>query len=359
MSEAVRDYSLDNLKWALTMLVILHHTAALCGLDPFSYNLPDLGAKARLEYNLLGAFQGFNQGYFMSLFFFISALFIPASLERKGAATFMRDRLKRYGIPVILTVMVILPIADILAYMQSNSFEEIISGYFGYAIGNFAKLNPQLGVAWFLWTLLVFTGVYLLWAWFRGFDTVPKSQKPFPAFWKIFLFACIMIPINFGALSIEERFGENFLGFHHIKYFPMYIASFAFGIVAAQHRWIEKLSIKTVVPWTLLAILGYVWRDIGEMVTRPFTVIGMSIFLIYSFRQAYPSSNKITVMLTRSAYAAYLIQNITITFVGVGLYYVMTDNPLANFFIASVFTVPLSFLVGHYLRQLPGLRKIL
>ena len=40
----------------------------------------------------------------------------------------------------------------------------------------------------------------------------------------------------------HPRFGENFLGFHHIKYFPMYIASFAFGIVAALHRWIEKLS---------------------------------------------------------------------------------------------------------------------
>jgi len=85
MPQTPRDYSLDNLKTALTALVILHHTAGMCGLDRFVYNLPQLGDEGAAGYGLLSNFQGLNQGYFMSLFFFISALFIPASLERKGA----------------------------------------------------------------------------------------------------------------------------------------------------------------------------------------------------------------------------------------------------------------------------------
>ena len=40
MPHTPRDYSLDNLKTALTALVILPHTAGMCGLDRFVYNLP-------------------------------------------------------------------------------------------------------------------------------------------------------------------------------------------------------------------------------------------------------------------------------------------------------------------------------
>ena len=63
--------------------------------------------------------------------------------------------------------------------------------------------------------------------------------------------------------------------------------------------------------------------------------------------------------LNRAAYAACLIQTITITFVGVLLVHVVNHNPLLNFAIAGLFTLPLSLAAGHYLRQLPGLRRIL
>ncbi len=364
MPQTPRDYSLDNLKTALTALVILHHTAGMCGLDRFVYNLPQLGDEGGAGYGLLSNFQGLNQGYFMSLFFFISALFIPASLERKGASAFIADKLKRYGVPLILTLALIFPLAAYVAYFQSDGFGAVMAGYLDLQIGNLNAYAIDFGVAWFLWTLLIFSGVYLAWnsLFKRGSastSATPAKSAPFPPFWQVFALACIMIPVNFAALALENKVGENFLGLHHLKYFPMYVVMFTAGIIAARRGWIEQLTMKTVLPWTCLAILAYVWRDLGEMVTRPFTVIGMSMFLVYAFRHAYAGSSSLAQTLARASYAAYLIQTITIAFVGVVFVHVMTQNPLLNFAITGLFTLPLSFLVGHYLRQLPGLRGIL
>ena len=49
----------------------------------------------------LGLFTGFNDDFFMSLMFFISGLFVWSSLQRKGSASFVRDRLRRLGIPFL------------------------------------------------------------------------------------------------------------------------------------------------------------------------------------------------------------------------------------------------------------------
>ena len=40
----------------------------------------------------------------MSLMFFLSGLFVPSSLARKGSGTFLSDRFLRIGLPLILVV---------------------------------------------------------------------------------------------------------------------------------------------------------------------------------------------------------------------------------------------------------------
>ena len=42
----------------------------------------------------------------MSLMFFLSGLFVPSSLARKGSITFLSDRFFRIGLPLVLVVVV-------------------------------------------------------------------------------------------------------------------------------------------------------------------------------------------------------------------------------------------------------------
>jgi hypothetical protein len=61
---------LDNLKWALVMLVIIHHSASTAGLDPIGYNLPHVMQSMQWQYDVLWNVNSINQSFFMSLFYF-------------------------------------------------------------------------------------------------------------------------------------------------------------------------------------------------------------------------------------------------------------------------------------------------
>jgi fucose 4-O-acetylase-like acetyltransferase len=47
----------------------------------------------------------------MAFMFFISGLFVRDSLARKGAGIFLRDRAWRLGVPYLVSVLVLMPIA--------------------------------------------------------------------------------------------------------------------------------------------------------------------------------------------------------------------------------------------------------
>jgi hypothetical protein len=92
--------SLPSLQVWLTCLVVLHHACVaffvpswplVLGYDPLRED--SFGWFAIV-------FLPINQSYFMALFFFISGYFTPTSLDRKGPAEFMADKLKRLGIVI-------------------------------------------------------------------------------------------------------------------------------------------------------------------------------------------------------------------------------------------------------------------
>jgi peptidoglycan/LPS O-acetylase OafA/YrhL len=77
---------IDHLKVVLTMLVILHHTFIAYGAPGgwyYSQKTTIAGAIVPMT-----AFVSVNQAFFMGFFFFLSALFVPSSYDKKGCRRF-------------------------------------------------------------------------------------------------------------------------------------------------------------------------------------------------------------------------------------------------------------------------------
>src|SRR5207248_140871 len=70
-----------------------------------------------------------NQAYFMGCFFLISGYFTPGSFDRKGPATFYKDRLLRLGIPLVVFVFLLSPIASLGFYQTPASFPHLRSPF--------------------------------------------------------------------------------------------------------------------------------------------------------------------------------------------------------------------------------------
>jgi glucan biosynthesis protein C len=90
--------------------------------------------------------------YLMAMMFLLSGLFVWPSLQRKRSLGFVRDRLRRLGVPYVFGLLVLNPIAFYPAYLNLGGEPSIAAYLRTYTNLPFLP-NAQL---WFLWQLLAF-----------------------------------------------------------------------------------------------------------------------------------------------------------------------------------------------------------
>src|ERR1700753_852329 len=80
-----------------TLLVVLHHSVV-------NYTFFGNGDRIRwLGFDLVVLF---NDSFFMAFMFLMSGLFVHDSLTRRGAAGYLRRRLFRLGVPLLISIFV-------------------------------------------------------------------------------------------------------------------------------------------------------------------------------------------------------------------------------------------------------------
>ncbi|MGJ4887273.1 acyltransferase family protein [Bradyrhizobium sp. HKCCYLRH3099] len=132
---------LDRARTFITLSVVLYHSA-------INYTYFGQGGDRMhwLGFDLVALF---NDSYFMSCMFFLSGLFVPASLERRGAGDYLGRRTLRLGVPYIVSIFVIMPIAYYRYYVAEDQFTTVWE--------RMISTGPwPSGSAWFLGVLLIF-----------------------------------------------------------------------------------------------------------------------------------------------------------------------------------------------------------
>ena len=223
---------IDNIRVFLTILVILHHLMVIyAGSGLWIYNenrQDDITA-------VVGRwFCSFNQSYFMGLFLLISAYFVPGAYNRKGAGRFLKDRLIRLGIPLVVYGWIIRPIWIFIAWSIPGSFWNwYISEYFkDYGIIGGGPL-------WFIETLLIFALLYALYREiFAPHPTKPIPDAPFPGNRRMILFAFLLgITTYLIRLWFPQNTSITELNLQ-LANFPQYIALFVLGLMAYPRNWL-------------------------------------------------------------------------------------------------------------------------
>lgn len=105
-SNARRTEYLDALKVFLTAAVIVHHAVGAFAGNGLGLSV---GVYRSSFQAFAVAFLSLQQSYFMSLFYFISALFAPTTLARKGTRAFLADKAKRLMAPMLVMFWFLYP----------------------------------------------------------------------------------------------------------------------------------------------------------------------------------------------------------------------------------------------------------
>ena len=100
---------IDNLRAIIIIVVVMVHTAFtytglglwhLCRKQVSGYRITDI----------LGSFISLAQSFDISFLFMLAGYFIPLSFDVKGPARFIKDRLYRLGLPLLIYITIIDPL---------------------------------------------------------------------------------------------------------------------------------------------------------------------------------------------------------------------------------------------------------
>lgn len=365
---------IDNLKVLMIVLVVLHHTFITYGAPGGWYYVQKTTQEGALA--MMTMFVAVNQSFFMGFFFFLSALFVPSSFNKKGPARFVSDRLLRLGVPLLVYSLILSPVLNYTVehygYKRHQSFAEYMSGYHHWI---------DFGVLWFVAALLLFTLLFVAW---RALSRNPNAKVwPAPSVNKILLFA-----LGLGIVSFIVRivFPVGWvlhpLGFQ-LGHFPQYIVLFILGLVASENNWLDSLSysdgrrmalraaiiILTVFPlfYVLLTWLkfpsgyfsgGFHWPSLLYALWEQTTGLCIMTALLGIGKQRWNKPSALFSRLSRSAFAVYIFHPFVLIFLSLAVKDWAID-PAIKLLVVAPLAVLLSFLAGLILVLLPGVKRII
>jgi surface polysaccharide O-acyltransferase-like enzyme len=384
MTAAPRIAAFDRARTFIILLVLLHHSV-------LNYTWFGHGDPMRwLGFDLVVLF---NDSFFMAFMFFISGLFVRDSLARKGPAIFLRDRAWRLGVPYLVSVFVLIPIAyypSFLRYHLPGTTDFSFLHYWWRTI----TVGPwPSGPAWFLWVLLALDAIAAaVWA------TAPhviaafgqlifalrnRPMSAFAAFLIVSIGTYLPMHLAFGDVSWLElgRFPLPIQTSRILLYAAYFFVGVGAGAVDLRtglpaengelaRRWLVWLPFAFVFYAAILVLVYAHHNWVADFNSPPLIwKVGYGLaFACYSAAMAFTvsaiflrfSESRWTLLdaLQPSAYGIYLVHYIFI----IWLQYVLYDHPFPPFVkFAIVFagTLSMSWAVTVMLRRIPVVARMI
>ncbi|MCQ2201622.1 MAG: acyltransferase [Bacteroidales bacterium] len=337
----LRLFYVDYIRLLLCCIVIFHHVImGFCSIGGWYYDSPvQVEGTSRILCTII---LGINQSYFMSLFFFVSALFTPVSLDKKGVAGFVRDRFFRLGVPLLVYVFGIHPLLV------------------KYVWGMGAEYQYQLGPLWFVFALLFFEMAYIL---VRKINIKIGEIKINSRTMTIFVVVTGLLTF---ALRTVVRTNQPIMGITFAN-FVLYVAMYIIGILASRQKLLDTLTVRRSCKWMAIAFVMWVLM-LGISASHPedtsgglnvtslvysvweaVSCVAVSYFLLAIGRRYFNRQHTFWESAAADSFLAFVIHPFPVVFLtqlveSAGL------SPEVLIPITAIVAIMLSFVVAHVLR---------
>jgi glucan biosynthesis protein C len=384
---------IDNLRTVLITAVLLGHLSGSYGVDA-DWVYVESG-EVSLVTSILGPLIVVTMvSFLLGLFFLIAGYFTPQSYNRKGAKQFLLDRLKRLGIPWMFFEIVINPLIHYAVDSHGGDCHGALydcqyEGTFWHYLRDFPSVSGSLGdgPVWFLEALLIFSIFFVLWRVLTGPPKMPASEtgsdRAMPDNGSIALFA-----LGIGLCTFVIRFWSRaFVQYEpfHLEFarFPQYVAMFAAGGWAYQHRLLVALPDHRVKIWRWIALacvlalplmavaFGALSGSLDERtfggvnglslvfsLWEGFFCVSMSMTILAWFHHRFDHQGRLARALADGAFVVYVIHPGIIVPLALGLSGIHMNLSLKYLFVAPI-AVAICYLVAHAVRKVPLAKAVL
>lgn len=352
---------LDNLKVVLVTCVILGHAFITYGdIGEWMYREP----ASSEAFNLVAAIVvSIGSLFAMGLFFLIAGLLTPGPLGRKGPRQFLQDRLLRLGVPFVVYLLLVYPVAE-----WAGTREDPLGTTLAKAL-----VDPDPGPLWFVGVLLLFSAAYVGW---RALRPAPADTRPLRGRWLVGLGVVIAVSSMVVRLWFPIDSVQPFAA--HVWQWPQCIGLFMLGLLAAERGWLQPVARRDQRAGGWVALLGVVvllaamatgssleafsggltWQALLTAGCEGAISVGLSLWLLGLFQRRFDHAGPVARALGRSAFGAYLLQ-VPVLLCCALLVRPLPIPPEAKFLLVAPAGVAASFGLAWLLTRVPGIRRVL
>jgi len=332
-----RRASIDNLKVVMVAGVIAVH--AIAGYAGMNWTYADVaeGEMGLVSRSVFGLLILPFAMFVMALFFLVSGLLTPASIDRKGPRRFARDRLVRLGIPLAAFAFVLWPLMTFGLYRAAGS---------DWTLWDVYADDPTLdnGPLWFVEALLIFSLAYAAWvAWRRHRGEAPGGGGPAPL--RARHLVALAAAIAVGTFVVRRWFPFDSLQFTnaHVWQWPECIGLFGLGIVSARHGWLRQVPerirrgsgwVALVATLALLVLVastqdpdrametfggGWRWQALVLATIGSALSVAASIWVLAFAQRHWARAGRTARAMARAAYVAFMFQGLPLILAALAL----------------------------------------
>lgn len=358
----------DNLRVGLTILVIVHHCALTYGNIPlwFYNEVAQDPSGGVLDFMVI-----INQTFFMGVFFFLSGLFVPRSIDRKGPGSFTRDRLIRLGLPLLGFLILLRPLAGLYGWLTMPDRPNFGLHYL---------MTWDAGPTWFLEVLIVFSLVYALIIALRSRSAVgvAPGENTKPSGGRVFglllgLAAVIGVTMGLWMQLVPSGTYWPIVGLPTPSYLPQYAIMFALGIVVSRRDWLRVLPGWSAAVGVAFFVVSLVLFGVSlvlagsgvsaanqwvEGIATGFAGVGLSLIWLVAFRRLFNRTGRLANFLSANAFAVYVIHPVVLVWVAV-LIAGLSTLAFGKFAVLLIISVPACWLLAALLRKIPAVGRIM
>jgi glucans biosynthesis protein C len=360
----------DNLKVVLVIGVIVGHaTMAWTGVGNWVFEEPRLREPL---VSLLVVVSMMGAAFAMPLFFLLAGAFTPPSLERKGPARFLTDRIVRLGVPVVFYVVLLSPVIE-YADPEAAGWDR---GFVAFTWHIWWP--PAWGPTWFLVVLLVFSVLYVA---IR--TLVPRrAHGPSPLRVRHLLALGVGLAVACFLIRIWVPIGEEPMPLRFaLAQSPGWVLGFVLGALGGERGWFDPLDPVFArrtrhAAWGALAVFPVVFGallatgvdldllagggtplSLLTAATEATLIVTVPFWILDLFRRRLDHQGRLGRAAGRAAFAAFVLHQLVL----VGLVLATHALPWApeiEYLLVSTLGVAGSFGLALLLLRIPGVARV-
>ncbi|WP_373233532.1 acyltransferase [Cohnella sp.] len=319
-----RQWDLDWIKVLVMLIVFLYHCSMF--VNPFDWHIKN----NQIDTSYMLAFSLLVGSWMMPVFFAISGISTSFALRKRSGGAFVRERLSRLGVPLLLGMFVLAP-PQVYVERESTghftgSFLQFLPHYFdGVYVeiggtGNFSIAGHHL---WYLLLLLVFSVVTL-----PVFVRLRKEWKDKP--FGHLQYGLLLIPLLAAALTVNDVL--NLASWGIVLYLLIYSYGFLFFSRPAFRSYVHRSGWWTGASFGASLLVCVSWPMIGGFppggtvesllytALRMFMVWNAMFFIFYVGQRWLTRKSGFLTYASEALMPFYVLHQPVIVLMGYGLY---------------------------------------